>query len=310
MSENPADSKARGAAGSATGAHGAPSGPDTPSGPDAPDGPGASVGPEVPGLRAQLRATGDAVKGLVGAHVELARTEVGEIVGEISKVAAAVGIALVMLLGIGIILPVGLLLFLGDWIFGSIGWGVLDGVLLLIGIAVVAIVAGIGDARGRLSRDFVIAAILGVVIGVVLAYDLAHDAWIRLADALQLGLSASAAPLRVGAVSVAIVGAVIGLIVGARNGGLSGAWAGIVLGGAAGAILGAISAVPFSHRVGAAIGVTVGLLLWPALTGASLARRGIDTDAFKRRFFPNATIETTKETIEWVRAQTPLGRKS
>jgi hypothetical protein len=264
----------------------------------------------VPGLRAQLRATRDAAKGLLGAHVELARTEVGEIVGEIGKVAAAVGIALVMLLGIGIILPVGLLLFLGEWILGSIGWGVLDGVLLLIGIAVVAIVAGIGDGRGRLSRDFIIAAILGALIGLLLALDLAHDAWIRLGEALQLGLPASVAPLRVGTVAVAIGGAVIGMIVGARNGGLSGAWAGIILGGASGAILGAISAVPFSHRVGAALGLTVGLILWPALIGASLARRGIDADAFKRRFFPNATIETTKETIEWVRAQTPLGRKS
>jgi hypothetical protein len=44
--------------------------------------------------------------------------------------------------------------------------------------------------------------------------------------------------------------------------------------------------------------------------GAAVARRGVDTDALKARFIPTATIETTKETIEWVREQTPLGRKS
>ena len=33
-------------------------------------------------------------------------------------------------------------------------------------------------------------------------------------------------------------------------------------------------------------------------------------DSLKARFTPSQTIETTKETIEWVREQTPLGRKS
>ena len=46
------------------------------------------------------------------------------------------------------------------------------------------------------------------------------------------------------------------------------------------------------------------------LLGIAAFRNGIDTEALKNRFYPNVTIETTKETIEWVRAQTPLGPKS
>jgi len=56
--------------------------------------------------------------------------------------------------------------------------------------------------------------------------------------------------------------------------------------------------------------VTVGLIAWPSTMGASLARTGVDTDALKQRFWPAATIDTTKETIEWVRARTPLGPRS
>ena len=39
-------------------------------------------------------------------------------------------------------------------------------------------------------------------------------------------------------------------------------------------------------------------------------RNGIDKEKLRARFVPDQTIETTKETIEWVREQMPLGRKS
>jgi hypothetical protein len=41
-----------------------------------------------------------------------------------------------------------------------------------------------------------------------------------------------------------------------------------------------------------------------------VAREGIDGDALKARFWPDETITTTKETIEWVRERTPLGPRS
>jgi hypothetical protein len=63
-------------------------------------------------------------------------------------------------------------------------------------------------------------------------------------------------------------------------------------------------------RPWAALSVFVALVAWPIAAGFGVARHGIDTDALKARFYPTQTIETTKETIEWVRARTPLGPKS
>ena len=78
----------------------------------------------------------------------------------------------------------------------------------------------------------------------------------------------------------------------------------------AGALLGALTAIATGPRVGAAIGVAVGLIAWIGLMGLDVARRGVDTDELKHRFWPERTIEVTKETIEWARERMPLSRKS
>jgi len=62
--------------------------------------------------------------------------------------------------------------------------------------------------------------------------------------------------------------------------------------------------------VGAALGVWVALIVWPILAGREVLRTGIDGEALRQRFMPDQTIELTKETIEWVRARTPLAPKS
>ena len=53
----------------------------------------------------------------------------------------------------------------------------------------------------------------------------------------------------------------------------------------------------------------MGLLVWPLWAAALVFRHGLDFGKLKARFLPTETIETTKETIEWVREQLPLGRK-
>ncbi len=63
-------------------------------------------------------------------------------------------------------------------------------------------------------------------------------------------------------------------------------------------------------RPWAGLSVFLFLAAWPIAAGYGIARAGIDTDALKARFYPSQTIDTTKETIEWVRARTPLGPKS
>jgi hypothetical protein len=201
------------------------------------DAPSADSPP--PGLRAQLAAVWGAVRRLLGAHLELARAEAGEIGAEIRRVALLAGLAFGALFVLGMLLPIGLLLFLGDLLFGSIGWGVAIGTFALIDVAVLAVLVALGIRRGPLGGAFLVAVLIGAVVGLLLSLTRAF------------GLP----PL-------------------------------------------------------VAIGITLGLLAWPIAAGYLAARAGIDTEALKARFYPSQTIETTKETIEWVRARTPLGPRS
>ena len=206
-----------------------------------PTSPGAtsSTGDQVaPGLRAQIGAVRDALKRLLSAHLDLAKAEAGEIAGEIGRVALLAGIALGAVIALVVLLLVGGLLFLGELVLGSIGWGLLLGTLALVDVAVLVVLLALGIPRSQITRDFLVALVAGIAVAVLLML--------------------------------------------------------FLTGG----------------RVGTALGSFVLLVAWPTLAGYRAARGGIDTDALKARFYPTQTIETTKETIEWVRERTPLGRKS
>jgi hypothetical protein len=246
---------------------------------------------------------------LVAAHVELAKAEFAEIGDEVKRVAALGGIAVGLLIFVGLLLPIGLTLFVGEWIFGSIGWGLLHGVELYVALALACIYIALGLGAGSIARDFLIGAVAAVVVGLLLGLDLTNQAWTRVGESLAVPVEPGVRPLVVGAVGLAIVGGIIGLV-GAVRGGLRAAIGGLLGGAILGAVVGAVSAIALGPRVGAAIGVAVGLGVWPALDGIAMMRHGVDTEQLKARFWPDITIETTKETIEWVRERTPLGPKS
>jgi hypothetical protein len=267
--------------------------------------------PEPPGLRDQIQAVVAAARRLLTAHIELAKAEASEIMGEVGRVALLGGLAFGMVFLVGILVPIGLLLLLGEWLFGSIGWGVLLGSLLLLDVAVVAVLVAVGAGTGRLGRAFLAALLLGVVVGIALGLNLTNRGWTLAGDAVFPTLDAGVRPLLIAVVSLAIVGGVAGLIGALRAGGGGGSvFAGIVAGAIVGAVLGVLTAIALGPRVGAAFGVLAWLTAWPAVAAAGVAGTGIDTDALKARFYPGQTIETTKETIEWVRQRTPLGPRS
>ena len=210
---------------------------------------------------------------------------------------------------LGIFLPIGLFLFLGDWLFGSLGWGVLHGTLLLLAVAIEAAFVAIGIRGRRVGRDFAIAALLGIISGIALALDLTNRGWVEAGARLLPDVDPVSRPLLVAVIAIAIIGGVLGFILGWPRGG--GATAAGLLGGVlAGALIGALTAVALGPQVGAAVGVTVGLIAWPALTAITVVRHGIDVESLKARFYPEASIETAKETIAWVRERMPRGPKS
>jgi len=177
------------------------------------------------------------VFGLVSAHFKLLSAELSEIMGHVKRAAALAGIAFAFLLFAGILFFVGTILWFDEWVFGSIGWGVLHGGFGLIAIAVLALLLIIPNAGPRIGLSVFVALVVAVVVGLVL----------RL---------------------------------------LTVSWA-----------------------ISIALAIFVFELVAPILA-AILVLRAADFGELKNRFIPTQTIETTKETIEWVREQMPLGRKS
>ena len=262
-----------------------------------------------PGLREQLMATIEAAKRLLRAHIELAKAEVAEIAGAVGRIVGLALGALGLLLLTALLLFVGGLLFLGEWLFGSIGWGVLLGTLLLLDVALDLGLLAIDVPGRRLRRDVLVALVIGVVVGLVLGFDLAHRGWSSLGDQALPGVDAAWRATLAAVAGLAVVGAILGFIWQVRSG--VGAAIGAALGGAViGAVLGLVSAAAISPQVGAALGVLAGLIIWPILSGLGVARSGIDGEALKSKFMPDQSIEQAKETMEWVRARVPLAPKS
>ena len=124
-----------------------------------------------PGLGEQFGRTRSALLGLISAHLKLARAELSEIASDIKRAAALGGIALLLLFLAGMLVMIGGGLFLGEALFHSIGWGVLLGGELLIGAAVLLVLAIVDLGWGRAVSAFLIAVGVGLAVTGVFAVD-------------------------------------------------------------------------------------------------------------------------------------------
>ena len=282
-----------------------PGDPGTPAAPES----GAPHEPtDLPaGLLEQVRRTVDAARHLVTTHVDLAKAELSEIAERAKAAAALIGVAIALLIFVAILASVGTALFIGEWLFGSIGWGVLHGVLSCVAVSLVLILGALEIPRRRLATSLAGALGLGIVVAVVLGLAWPNQAFAKVGDALIPGVDAGVRTLVAGLALGALVVGILGFLAGARAGGPGGAIGGLIGGAVVGVLIGAFLAISFSLRVGIALGICVTFIAWPAF--AAMALRSYDWGALKARYWPGTTIETTKETIEWVRARTPLGRK-
>jgi hypothetical protein len=244
---------------------------------------------------------------LAQAHIDLAKAELDAIKGEIARVAALAGIAIGVVLLAVILAVIGTSLFLGEWLLGSIGWGVLHGILLFVAVALACTVAALGIPASHIGRAFLLGFLVAVVVGVGLALALPNQAYRAIGETTLPNVEAGIRPLIVGVIVIGIIGLGIGVIgaVRARETGFRGGW---ILGGAiAGAAIGAISAIETGVQVGVAIGITAGYIVWILMMAVDIARAGVDADALKARFYPTQTIETSKETLAWLQSKMPPG---
>jgi MFS family permease len=114
-------------------------------------------------------------------------------------------------------------------------------------------------------------------------------------------------------VGAAAVGAVVVLVVGAVVGNWRSGFAlltGLAIGVGLGLLIAVFSSIAFGWQVGIAIGITFGLITWVGMAAYEATHLEFDEETMKKRFWPEVTINTTKETIEWAKARMPLSRKS
>ena len=245
---------------------------------------------------------------LVAAHIELAKTEASAIVHEVGRVAALGAAAFGLVFLAVLLLVIGGSLWLGEWLLGSMGWGVLHGVLACLSVALALVLMAIGVSARRVGRSLLVAVVAGVAIGGVLGLDLANRLYTQIGESATLALDPGYRPLIVGMLVGGLIGLVIGIVVAVRMTGAAGGRIAAIVGLAIlGVAAGAFSAITFGPQVGAAIGITAGYLIWMALMGADVAMTGINVEALKQRFYPAQTIETSKETLEWLQKRMPPG---
>lgn len=277
-------------------------GPPQPAGPPPPAGPPSSP----PGIREQVARTIGAGRRLFHSHVDLAKAELAVIVVEAMRIAVQVGVALALLLYVGLLVPVGMALFIGEWIFGSMGWGILHGTLWSIATAVVLVLGALRISPRYLGGTLFVSVLVGIAVGTILGLAWPNAAYAAIGTSLVPGVDAGVRPLIVGMALWAVVLGVLGVVAGARVGGSGGAVGGLFAGALLGALAGAFTAISFSLQVGAALGVTTALVVWPVL--AALGLRGYDPGELKRRFVPQASLDAARETMDYVQERLP-GRK-
>jgi hypothetical protein len=241
------------------------------------------------------------------AHVELAKAEASAIGAEIAKVAGLFCLAIALALLAVVFAIIGTSLFLAEWLLGSLGWGVLHGVLLLVAIAVIGVLVPLGMSAFRVGVAFLVGLATAILVSLLLTLALPNELYRMIGESALSGIEPGVRPLVVGAAIWAVVGLLGGLVLALRFDGW-GARIGALLGGAVlGALFGAISSVDTGPQVGIGIGIAVGYITWIGVMAADMARTGVDVEALKARFMPTQTIETSKETLAWLQSKMPPG---
>jgi hypothetical protein len=242
------------------------------------------------------------------AHVDLAKEEASEIGREAGRFAGLVAAAVALVIMAAFLAIIGTSLFLGEWLLGSLGWGVLHGVLLFVSAAVGLVLLALGVSPVRIGRALLIAVIVAVIASVILGLGLLNQAYTSIGDSLGVAVTPDLRPLVVGVVLGGIVGLVVGLAFAFQA--TTNRFVMIAGGIVFGVLVGALTSITYGPQVGTGIGVTIGYLTWAGLMGIDIQRTGIDMDALKARFTPTQTIDTSKETLEWLKQRTPRGNGS
>lgn len=266
----------------------------------APPRPGASA---AQGPQAEEPGVLDAIRGLRDGGQKLADAHIGLLKAELSVAGRELGIVIGMALAIlalaivaMLLLVIGTSLFLGEWLFGSMAWGILHGVLLFLALILPLALDLAGGRRDAFARGMIAAIVVTLVLWALFASNVLRDAAVNAGRSLEASLAVEPAflPTLVGLVAGMVVMGLLGLIVGLRRGGAPGLLvAGLVVGALVGAILGSIT---FDTKGALAIALTIGLVTWSAVTALVAVRSGFDPEARYEDMVPRESIAMAEET--------------
>jgi hypothetical protein len=260
------------------------------------------AGPGETSLLDQFQRTRESFMGLLSAHIDLLKAEINDILGEVKVLTTQAGIALGIALMTGILLWVGGFLFLGEWLFGSIGWGLAHGLLFGITMIVALGLAIVGSRARYTVLSFVVALVIVIAVAVLCGLNVTYDAAVAAGNGI-FGGGALGAPGVVALIGGAIVGAILFGVLLAFVAGVRGAIGGVVLGLILGALAGwLIAGAPWTWPPAVGFAITIGLIAWPVLN-VIFAFPSLDPAARFAKLKPTQSMEAAQETRAWLEEQ-------
>ncbi|MFN8519985.1 MAG: hypothetical protein U0667_11485 [Chloroflexota bacterium] len=235
--------------------------------------------------------------------MELLRAELA-VAGRELGIALGMGVAILVLAVLAaLLLAIGTFLFLGEWLFGSMGWGILHGVLFLVALIVPLALDLAGGRRDAFLRGLGAGFVATILLWLLFASNVLRDTAVSVGQSLEssVGLEPAFLPTLVGIVAGGVVLGVALLIVGLRQGSAARL---LVVGLVVGALLGAIlGSVTFDTKGALAVALTIGLAAWIGVTVLVAVRMGFDPEARYEAMVPRESIAMAQESKEFLMRQ-------
>ncbi len=235
--------------------------------------------------------------------MDLLKAELSVTGRDLGIIAASV-VAILSLIVLALLLvAIGTCLFLGEWLFGSMGWGILHGTLFLCLMVVPLVIDLAGGWAGATVRGVALGVVVTLALWLLFASNVLRDAAVRAGRDIHtwVAIEPAALPTLAGLVAGAVILAVPLAIIGSRQGmGVRLGLLGLLLGAIVGAILGSVT---FDTKGALAVALTIGYIAAIVASIALAARRGFDPERRYERIVPRESLAMAEETKRFLERQ-------
>jgi len=235
--------------------------------------------------------------------VDLLKAELAVTGHDLAVILGMVVAALCFVVVTLLLIAIGTFLFLGEWLFGSMAWGILHGTMFLVLLCVPIGVNLAGGSASATVRGVMTGLAVTLLLWIVFASNVLRDAAVRAGDSLEasIGLEPALLPTLVGLVAGAVVLGLMLAIVGSRRAmGVRLGISGLALGAIVGALLGSVT---FDTKGALAVSLTIGLLTSIVVILLVAVRQGFDPERRYERLVPRESIAMAEESKKFLMRQ-------